>query len=60
MLKVRKEKSVKYSEAVARNLRNAKKEKYAGKGIDSAKRSLGIKTNDSSYDDAVEKLIKKG
>ena len=57
---MRKEKSVKYSEAVARNLRNAKKEKYAGKGIDSAKRSLGIKTNDSSYDDAVEKLIKKG
>jgi hypothetical protein len=54
-----KEKSLKYKEAVERNIRNAKKDKYISKSIGDAKRMLGIRDGDFSYDEQVEKLVRK-
>jgi hypothetical protein len=49
--------SDKYTEAVERNLKNAKKSKYAGMDYEKAKMKLGIRKNDYSYQKEVEQLI---
>jgi hypothetical protein len=51
---------VKYTEAVERNLKNAKASKYKGLKLDEAKHKLGIRIDDIDYDKKVGELIKTG
>lgn len=55
-----KEKSELYKEAVERNLFGAKKyrqNKYSGLKLEVAKQKLGIRADDTMYDDEVAKLV---
>lgn len=52
-----KSKEVKYREAVIRNIRLAKREKYKGKETSVAKVMLGIRKIDPNFDSLVSKLV---
>ena len=52
-----KSKFIRYAEAIERNLKGAKRNKYHGLTLEEAKTKLGIRRNDDRHDTAVLDLI---
>lgn len=56
-----KDRKVKYTEAVERNVKgiSSNKKKYKTMSLAEAKQSLGVRKDDNSYDEQISKYVKK-